>query len=191
MYNDVESRRKLPKSVVEELRQRAGNWFIETYLSPAEFHYALDKMSHWAYIYHDRDYKDDGTLKEPHYHIVARYSNFRTGFAVLKDFVGNQNSFCEKCKSLQASYDYLTHKNEPDKTLYDDIEIVHHNPVYWESFIPSVRDRTSLDLVEDLLSESALDLREMAKKYGRDFIKNYKAYLDFRETVKYHPKHYI
>ena len=50
--------------------------------------------------------------------------------------------------------------------------------------MPSVRDRTQTDFLEDLLqTDTDLDLREMAKKYGRDFIKNYRTYIEFRNEV--------
>lgn len=164
-------------SLSVSLKKREVWWFVETYLHEDEFKYALSKATHWAYIYHDMD------DCEPHYHILLHYDNARSGNAVLRDFVGNQNSFIEKSVSPIASYEYLTHKNDPDKYQYCDSCIVSHNPVYWEHFLPDVRDRTQLDFLEDLLSTKELDIVLMAKRYGRDFIKNYKAYMDFRHEV--------
>lgn len=169
------------------LKKRNVWWFAETYLEPCEFEYALSKATHWAYIYHDKDVSADGRLKEPHYHILLHYDNSRTGFAVLRDFVGRQNTFVKdvyKNSSPVICYEYLTHDNDVDKYHYSKANIVSHNPVYWEHFLPSVRDRTQTDFLEDLLqTDTDLDLREMAKKYGRDFIKNYRTYIEFRNEV--------
>lgn len=166
-------------SINESLKKREVWWFVESYLQESEFQYALSKATHWAYIYHD---KDDN---EPHYHILLHYDNARSGNAVLRDFVGYQNSFIERCENgPQVCYEYLTHLNDPDKYQYNPDRIVSHNPIYWEHFLPSVRDRTQTDFIEDLLSSNELDIVYMAKKYGRDFIKNYKAYMDFRHEVK-------
>ena len=168
----------------EKLKKRGVWWFLESYNSPSDFDYGLSKASHWAYIYHDCDLYDDGSLVAPHYHILLHYDNARSGLAVLRDFVGKQNTFVQRADSPVACYEYLTHKNDLDKMQYPDSRIVSHNPVYWEHSLPSVRDRTQADFIEDLLSDDELDLVYMARKYGRDFIKNYRSYLDFRYEVR-------
>lgn len=158
-------------------RRRSTWFFCMTYAKPCEFKFALEKATHWAYIYHDRD------ENEPHFHILLHFDNARTGFALLNDFHSTANTFIESKVSPVDSYEYLYHANHPDKYQYDKSLIVSHNPVYWEHFLPSVRDRTQTDFIEDLLNSSDLDLVYMAKKYGRDFIKNYRTYIEFRNDV--------
>ena len=178
-YHDSVSSYVNKLSSVKDLRERGVWWFVESYLSEYEFRPSLDKASHWAYILHDCD------DCEPHYHILLHYSNSRTGLSVLRDFIGYQNTRVEKCISPIACYEYLTHKNCPEKYQYAISRVISHNPVYWERFLPSVRDRTTdkvdTDFIEDLLFGVELNYLEMAKKYGRDFIKNWRSYEDFRE----------
>ena len=174
---------KLPSSVDKKLRRRCVWWFVETYVPSCDFEYALNKASHWAYIYHDRD------KCEPHYHVLLHYDNARTGYAVLKDFAHIQNSMAESTDSPVSCYEYLTHANDVDKFQYPSSDIVCHNPIYWEHFLPSVRDRTQVDFIDDLLNDDDIDLSYMARKYGRDFIKNYKAYLDFRREVLFRERY--
>ena len=160
------------------LKHRDTWWFAETYLQENEFQYALSKASHWAYIFHDQD---DNV---PHYHVLLHYENARSGSAVLKDFVGYQNTFVKRCEhGAVVCYEYLTHKNDPDKYQYNADRIISHNPVYWSHFIPDIRDRTDTDFIEDLLNSEKLDYYKMAKKYGRDFMKNWRNYVDFRDEV--------
>lgn len=161
------------------LKKREVWWFVETYLPESDIQYALSKATHWAYIYHDMD------NNEPHFHVLLHYDNARSGNAVLRDFVGWQNTFIERCHNGPVvCYEYLTHQNDPDKYQYSSERIISHNPVYWEHFIPDVRNRPEADFIEDLVYSEKLDLVYMAKKYGRDFIKNHKSYLDFRYTVR-------
>lgn len=173
-------------SKVKGVRARSYWWSCITYCQEQEFEFALSQSQHWAYIYHDCD---EG--KEPHYHVLLHFDYQKTGTAVLNYFRGFANTQVEPCYSNKKGevnpigcYEYLTHKNDPDKYQYSSSRIVSHNPIYWEHFIPSVRDRTQTDFIEDLLSSNELDIVYMAKKYGRDFIKNYKAYMEFRHEVK-------
>ena len=53
----------------------------EKLLSEKTIKEALDKyktISEWAYILHDKDIKEDGTLKPPHFHVVIRTSGNAT-----------------------------------------------------------------------------------------------------------------
>lgn len=183
MNNDVASRRN--NTSYDVLKCRRSWWDIITYLQESEFQYALSKATHWAYIYHDCDVNDNGELKEPHWHILLNFDNARSGNAVLKDFVGYQNTRAYNMDETSPieRYEYLTHLNDPDKYQYSSSRIVCDNPVYWEHFLPSVRDRTQADFIEDLLQDEELDIVYMARKYGRDFIKNYKSYMEFRNEV--------
>ena len=166
---------------LDDYRRRSTWFFLMTYSSPEEFQTLLDKSTHFAYAYHD---KDDN---EPHYHVLVHFESARTGYACIKDIKSSSNTFLEEASNPVACYEYLTHKNDLDKYQYTDDIIISHNPVYWKNYLPSVRDRPKADLeadfLEDLISPDVLDLVYMAKKYGRDFIKNYRSYLDFRNEV--------
>ena len=193
------------EEVYKKLRKR-GVWFNVMTYAPAEvIEYACSRALHWAYIYHNRDtfdildIKDGvseeqlGALKEPHYHVLLHYDIARSGLAVLKDFPSEQNTRVEIADQPIASYEYLTHKNHPNKYQYNDYEIISHNRDYWVAHLPRARDRPSntdleADFISDLLGEKEPDLVYMARKYGRDFIKNHRSYLDFRDAVRYQNK---
>lgn len=85
-----------------------------------------DLPCEYAYILHDKDTKDDGSLKEPHYHV---YINFGSKTAWQSDRVANRfgvaENFVGKVKGRKADMEeYLTHANAPEKYQYDSSEIV-------------------------------------------------------------------
>lgn len=153
------------------------------YSAPNTFKPLLDISTHWAYAYHDLDVDKEGKLKEPHYHILVHFKQARSPNSCIRYILSKQNVFGEECVSPLGAFEYLFHKNDPDKYQYDKSIVITHNPVYWDRFLPDIRDRTNIDFVEDLFT--GVDMLTMAKRYGRDYMKNYRAYEDFIDEVKF------
>lgn len=77
---------------------------------------------------HDRDVKEDGSPKKPHYHLLVAYSNATTlnNFKSLFEFCGMQKSDLHMvflCNSGLGYFRYLTHKDNPEKAQYNDNDI--------------------------------------------------------------------
>lgn len=164
---------------------RFYSWDIITYLSEAQFLCVLkERFSSWAYIYHDKD------GNEPHWHIVGSCVNKVSFKRLLKDFdsCGKENTRLIPItkEDLRERYEYLDHRDEPSKYQYDAKDIRHHDQHYWQIVCKDiVSDRTANDeFLDDLLSEQ-MSIEQMGRKYGRDFMKNYKSYLDYRYSVLY------
>lgn len=161
-----------------DLCSRGQYFYIVFYGQYDELERALDRCQHYAFILHNQDDEDD------HYHILARYVYQRTVSAVLKDFVSYSNCFVEVLKDIQGSFDYLTHSNQPDKYQYSQDRIVFDNLDYWitntQNSLTKKQDEM-FDFVDDLVkyARKQISSREMAVKYGRDFIRNRFAYEDF------------
>ncbi len=80
-------------------------------------------ISEWAYIIHDRDIKDDGSIKPPHFHIVLRIPRSPTSVKNVASWFGIAQNYVDVPKGRGAFYDcimYLTHEFNPDKTRYID-----------------------------------------------------------------------
>lgn len=82
----------------------------------------------FAYILHDRDVKEDGTIKTPHFHIVAEFPSSKRLSTFLNLLSGelccNPLSISvEKCRSFEGSFQYLVHKNDSDKFQYSPADI--------------------------------------------------------------------
>ena len=80
-------------------------------------------IQRWAYILHDKDVREDGTLKEPHYHVLVwlKYSQESKHVA---EWFGVQEQFVERVKSDVGALEYLTHANAPEKYQYDASDVV-------------------------------------------------------------------
>lgn len=161
-------------------------WGFISYGTPEEFAPLLSRAKHWCYILHN---KDD---KEPHYHILARFPTEMSLSACRKLQNGTQNLLGKMLKSIIVQMKmtaYLTHDTEKarkaGKFIYAIDEVVYKpNDNYWENQFDKEAQKedneaTNESFVNDLLAPD-LSVKEMAIKYGRDFIKNFNSYMAFR-----------
>lgn len=81
-----------------------------------------------AWALHDKDvYEKDaedgshakGDLKKPHIHFVCVFESARYFHSIAKEIGVPANVIC-RCNNLLRAFEYLTHKNDPDKFQYDD-----------------------------------------------------------------------
>lgn len=164
-------------------------------------------LSGCRYILHDRDVWDKdgekhkkGNPKEAHFHVCLVLDRARRLADVIGWFKGcvdskgePANTMAEAVTSLVSLEDYFTHSDEASR------EAGKHQ--YTESDlkvlvgIPSAFDfKTSYDktggmsrdekteeenaqLIDDILGK--VSYREMARRYGRDYMKNYKVYREY------------
>lgn len=95
------------------------------YLSAEQVEKALDhsRIKDYAYILHDKDEKDDGTLKAPHWHILLRFKDSVPTDSICSWF-GITDNYINKIRGrFGDALAYLTHKNAPDKHQYLDEEV--------------------------------------------------------------------
>lgn len=131
--------------------------------------------SKYAYAFHDKD------PCEPHFHILCVFKQNLSFTQIKNKMPDTANIFIEPLHDRFAAFRYLTHKDNPDKYQYPD-SIVQTNALSYFS----EKDSKQIDvdtLLTDLSPYSVLTLRELAVKYGRDFIKNYSSYKDYAKKV--------
>lgn len=155
---------------------RSRLWSLVTYAGEDDFKFLLQACKHWAYIYHD---KDD---VEPHWHLLCVFQNARA-FEGLKSLIkSKQNTFGEVIKStLEDMYKYLTHDQQTDKQLYDKSAVKCDDISFWENVGDDEQNITD-SLIDDILN--GLSLRVLARRYGRDFMKNWKFYVAYANLVR-------
>lgn len=154
------------------MTDRFYTFFISTYHTDIDIIKSFcDKTFKYAYALHD---KDD---KSPHYHIVCSFKRNLSYNQVRKMFPDNQNTFIEQCFDRYKSYEYLTHKNNPDKFQYSQ-DIISTND---KKYFINNKLCDNLERVEFLsdIEFKRLSEREMFFKYGRDYIKNRSVYKNF------------
>lgn len=145
----------------------------------------IDDIQCYAYILHNLDTNADGELKTVHTHILLYTFNAHTPRAVCKWFTcvddsGKPiNTLFEPIHNNIAAYDYLTHKNNPDKYQYKETDIIAYNPDYFTD--NETTEDNGYNALNDLLQ--GVPLRQIARTYGRDFIRYYSAYKNLANDI--------
>lgn len=177
----------------ERARARARQYttlFIRTYESEERFLdilRALEGCDAWAYIVHDKDKNEDGSPKEAHIHAMLHFPpDARLRLTTLGKLV-KQNTRVEIPLDPQGCLDYMLHANAPEKHQYDVDERISHNT---DILLGTRRSSEARKVAEVEAKNSAfiadlcdLSRQDMAIRYGRDFIKNFRRYEDFKDCI--------
>lgn len=77
-------------------------------------------ITHFAYILHDSDVREDGTNKSPHWHIMLKLSESRRR-ADIASWFSLEEKYIQDSKSgkYELMVAYLIHLNAPEKHQYD------------------------------------------------------------------------
>lgn len=165
---------------------RTRLWTIIAYPTEADlFRLKMDNhITTYAYIIHDKDVLPDGNPKEKHAHILLSLSDAKTFTQVLgwlkrEVICSGGNIFAQPLKSREKAERYLTHADNPEKYQYPKDAIVTNNSLYWEE-----PGDTNQESPEELNARFLNDLMfctpiELARRYGRDYIKNFDRYHGF------------
>lgn len=140
-----------------------------------------------AYIYHDKDVNEDGTPKPAHWHIMLCANNAVTVGQVRRWFPPHQNTLGQVMEDDERAEGYLTHENEPDKVKYSRDDIVLYGQG-WKPFhaawTSSNRDNEAVEIMLDDIIDG-VSKRTMCRRYGRDYIRNQRAYDAYARQMAY------
>lgn len=165
--------------------KRSRFFSLICYDDPLEcFTLLISRCEHYAFIYHDNDKHKDGSLKEPHYHLLLCLRNAMTGTAVLASHTSKQTVTLEYGSDRFALFRYLTHKDNPEKYQYDEKNIISDNINYWLSLAPSpysANGEKYLQLLTDI--HNKLSFRDLVGIYGRDVMIHWDTYVIWSAKV--------
>lgn len=161
-------------------KTRFYSFKIVSYATREEIQPLLDSAKHWVCILHDRDEADN------HYHVLATFHRELSFAQVRALVVSDQNTLVNPLNDWVGDYEYLTHKNAPEKAQYDVADLESDSFVFWarKANVGMPDDDKNREFVDDLLN-GRLSYREMAYKYGRDYIRNFHAYDYFKTAVEF------
>lgn len=169
-------------SLDEFLELSSRNHAVEVYCTEAEIQIVLCRhfrqILHYAFILHDRDERDDGSLKEPHFHICLHLNNVYKIKQVIGWFkeVTNQNVFDELLLYKTRCFQYLCHQNTPDKYQYPETDVVTDFRSFWLD-----KEGKAMSLIYDLIHGA--DSLYMCNTYGREWIVHHAKYTDMARAL--------
>lgn len=106
----------------------------------------LAHLKSWCICLHDKDVREDGTPKPPHFHAVLTFTQAKT-YKTVADFFGIEPQFVEKIKhGTKAAQLYLVHHNDKAKYQYPVSEVTASF-----DYADLVDDTPSLENVSDVL----------------------------------------
>lgn len=72
---------------------------------------------------HDKDLNPTGEAKKPHFHVIACYSG-PTSYSVVKGLTDSLSCpIPQPLEQVRGYYRYLTHKDNPEKAQYSELDI--------------------------------------------------------------------
>jgi len=162
---------KTINNISDFLEIRSRNQALITYSDLTDIELTICKhykqIIHYAFIYHDKDTFESGELKEPHWHICLNLREdleLRKVIAWFKE-VSDQNTMAEILLDKTRAFEYLTHKNHPDKYHYSDDEVITDSKAFWYN-----KEQRAMELLNDILHGA--DELYLCNKYGREYIVN-------------------
>lgn len=145
----------------------------------------------YAYAYHDKDVKEDGTLKESHIHLLIVTYNACSLSAIRRWFDGfvqdgkDVTTTAQKMTDEYEMFKYLTHDTltarAENKYRYDKSIVKSNDLGYFKANEQSNYDNIQL-ACEMLLKGTSL--HDCGRMFGRDFILHYRAIKDYLCDVR-------
>lgn len=88
----------------------------------------IKTYKNYAYIKHDKDIKEDNTVKKSHYHCILKLDNACT-ISALSKRLDIPTNYIQNVRNERTMVRYLIHLDDPLKAQYDKNDIV-ASPVY-------------------------------------------------------------
>lgn len=126
----------------------------------------LIKKYDYAYILHDKDTNDDGSLKKEHIHLLIFFKNARWGSAILKEINIDNSNLIEFREDKAKAIQYLIHSNNLNKFQYN---------------YQDIKTNINIDIYFNKYKDD--ETKDVSLIY--DFIFNYVGYLYFNTLYYY------
>lgn len=154
----------------------AKSYFVLSYAPPTELTEFLNKCNFFAYIYHDCD------EKEPHYHYFLTFSNNKNPYNLAREMLCGRYSFMiENVRNRKACLRYLIHLDDGDKFQYPLANVTSNNFGAVERACRIYQPtEDNGEFIKDICYKNPY---ENAIKYGRDYIRNFAKYQEFRGVL--------
>lgn len=133
----------------------------------------------YAFILHDKDTLDDGTLKTPHLHLVALLNSNRWRLSTTLNNISAATGLNElaisidKTSDFNGSIQYLIHRNNKDKYQYNVIDIQTNLPSgELDVYLTSETGGVSIELLVSIVKKHR-SIIDIIREIG---LQNYRLY---------------
>lgn len=135
----------------------------------------------WCYVLHDKDVKEDGTPKEPHWHIYLHFTNSRQ-FDYIAKWFDTPVQYVNKVKGKRFgdAVEYASHHNAPDKYQYD-FGAIKANFDYEKAVLKNVKDKETAASIDKVIT--AIDNGEITP-YNVVNVLTMQEYVKFDKQIK-------
>ena len=178
------------------MQKKARRWGIILWTDNLTHVAALDYIKrnyqNYIYILHNRDVKEDNTLKKEHYHVLLYFPNQKSLSSLKKQLCLNDSDFYE-IKSFSGQLRYLIHYDDDDKFQYD-VNDVKGSAFLMRKFVNSIRNisselEESSSIVEFIMSDNVFTLYQVYQfvidnDIYATFRRNYTFYRDLLKEKK-------
>lgn len=134
-------------------RKTAKTFIGELYEEDETMAYAIQYLAKCpfscAYIWHDKDLKDDGTPKKKHLHFVLKRP-IKTNVSVIAKELQINSCYIDTCNNESKSLLYLIHRGWDEKYQYDPDEVKGNGALYVR-FMTLVEDESEDDRIMRIL----------------------------------------
>lgn len=123
-----------------------------------DYNEVLDKLTgwgydEWAYIVHDRDTKEDGTLKKKHAHVILKKST-PTALGTIARQLGISSNYVQRVRNWKRMVLYMTHDEQSDKVKYELEELISSDPKKFEAYFKDEDESEQARRILDYITES-------------------------------------
>lgn len=152
---------------------------------------------------HDKDLKDDGSLKKPHYHVIISYknpTNYRKAVEFFDSIGGvypnpetSWSLFLKECRirNFSEASSYLCHLYQPKKHRYNTEDVMTFGAVDYLAVIRTDElDDKVLDEIEEFIEVNQVVSFNSFQRYVRRYRPEWRYYIRhkyayyLRETIK-------
>lgn len=160
----------------------------------------LCRISHCAYITHDKDIYDNdlidkdgnyvhrkGEQEKVHIHMLISFYNGHTFSAVKRLFTTeNDNPRVESVNDMVGCFNYLTHKGFPDKYQYLPSDIQYIDEAFYKKLLEEGQKRDTDNVAESIVLDmlNGTSPRIMLARYGRDWAIHRSQYQDVVDAIR-------
>lgn len=181
------------------MQKKGRRWGIilwtdnDTHLNALD--YIKRNYQNYIYILHDRDVKEDNTLKKSHYHVILYFPNQKSLSSLKSQLKLNDSDFYE-IKSMSGQLRYLIHYDDDDKYQYN-VNDVKGSTFLMRKFANSIKNinselEESSAIVEFIMDDSTTTLYQVFQfvidnDIYSTFRRNYTFYRDLlkEKRIKY------